>query len=54
METILIILGVIFGIGLIRAIINRRPTLKENIMDFFFVDLFVELYFSILDFFDID
>ena len=54
MGTILIILAVIFGIGLIRVLIKRKPTFKENLMEFFFIDLFVELFFSIMDFFDID
>jgi hypothetical protein len=54
MEIILIILAIVFGIGLIRVLVNRRPTFKENIMQFFFVDVFVELVFSIMDFFDID
>lgn len=54
METILIILGIVFLIGLIRVLLNRRPTFKENLMEFFFVDIFVDWYFSIMDFFDID
>ena len=54
MKTILIILGIIMGLGVLRIIFKPFGTFKENFQGIFFIDLIIDLFYSVMDFFDID
>lgn len=54
MATFLIVIGSLIIIGLLRVIRKPRNTFIRNLKDVFFLDIITEIYFSVMDFFDID
>ncbi len=51
---LIILICILFSIGLLRLLLKTKSTFKENLMIFLFIDLFIDLIFSIRDFFDVD